>query len=59
MTEDPKPPAPAPPKPLDVEVKNPRYEGATIEMVAKALLRRPRKPDRDDGGEASENESDS
>ena len=48
MSED---PAPKPPKPLEVEVKNPRYEGATIEIVAGALLRRPKKADEGDGGD--------
>ena len=33
----------------DIEVVNPRYEGSTFEMVADALLQRPRKrPDQDD-----------
>ena len=30
-----------PPAEIEVDVKNPAYEGATIEMVGKALLRRP------------------
>ena len=41
----------AKPKPayMDIEVVNPRYEGATFEMVVDALLQRPRKrPDQDD-----------
>ena len=37
MTKDPKPP----PAEIAVDVVNPAYEGATIEMVGKALLRRP------------------
>ena len=28
---------------LKIEVVNPRYEGATVEMVVKAMLQRPRK----------------
>ena len=33
------------PKPADlkIEVVNPRYEGATFEMVVKAMLQRPKK----------------
>ena len=33
------------PKPADIEVEvvNPRYEGATFEMVVRAMLQRPRK----------------
>ena len=45
MTTPPKPPAPNPPKDIEVDVKNPRYEGATFEMVVKAMLQRPRKSD--------------
>ena len=30
-------------KDIEVDVKNPRYEGATFEMVVKAMLQRPRK----------------
>ena len=49
MTKSPKPPAPKPPKNIKVDVINPRYEGATFEMVVKAMLQRPRKrPDHDD-----------
>ena len=41
--DKPKPPA------VEVKVVNPRYEGATFEMVVKAMLQRPRKrPDQDD-----------
>ena len=32
-------PAPKPSTPLEVEVKNPRYEGATPGMVARAMAR--------------------
>ena len=43
MTDKPKP------ADLDIEVVNPRYEGATFEMVVKAMLQRPRKrPDQED-----------
>ena len=35
--------SPKPPKDIKIDVKNPRYEGATPLMVAKALLRRPPK----------------
>ncbi len=38
------------PEPVDdVEFLNPRYEGATPEMVAKALLRHKPKTDQDGG----------
>ena len=43
MSTNPKLPASKPPKSIKVDVKNPRYEGATFEMVVKALLQRPRK----------------
>ena len=45
---------------MDIEVVNPRYEGATFEMVVKAMLRRPRKADQEGDGEPpDEPESDS
>ena len=40
MSKDPKPPVPKPPTPIKADVKNPRYEGATFEMVVKAMLQR-------------------
>ena len=48
MSTDSKPTAPKAPKPKDIEIEvvNPRSEGATIEMVVKAMLRRPRKDDK-------------
>ena len=50
MGKDTEKPVPNPPKNIKVDVINPRYKGATIEMVADALLQRPRKrPDPDDG----------
>ena len=49
MSKDTEKPAPKPPKNIKVDVINPRYEGATFEMVVKAMLQRPRKrPDQDD-----------
>ena len=54
MTKSPKPPTPKPPKDIEIEVVNPRYEGATFEMVVKAMLQRPKKvgkPNRKDGTE--------
>ena len=51
MTTPTKSPAPKTPKDIEVDVKNPRYEGATIEMVVKAMLQRPRKSDQDGDGE--------
>ena len=50
MNKDAKVPAPKPPPAdIEIEVLNPRYEGATFEMVVKAMSQRPRKrPDQDD-----------
>ena len=45
MSPHSKPSAPKPPKDIKIEVVNPRYEGATFEMVVKAMLQRPRKSD--------------
>ena len=36
---------------IEIEVANPRYEGATFEMVVKAMLQRPRKEKKAKGGE--------
>ena len=33
----------------EVEVLNPRYEGATVEMVVKAMLQRPKKSGKPSG----------
>ena len=57
MSKDTEKPAPKPPKRIKVDVKNPRYGGATIEMVADALLQRPRKADQE-GSNELRNESD-
>ena len=38
-------------KDIEIDVKNPRYEGATFEMVVKAMLRRPRKAGQKDNDE--------
>ena len=43
MSTNPKPTAPNPPRDIKVDVKNPNYEGATFEMVVKAMLQRPPK----------------
>ena len=45
MSTDSKPTASKAPKPKDIEIEvvNPRYEGATFEMVVKAMLQRPKK----------------
>ena len=54
MSEDTKEPVPKPPTPIKVDVINPNYEGATFEMVVKAMLQRPKKagkPNRKDGTE--------
>ena len=51
MSKDPRTPAPELPKPIKVDVINPRYEGATFEMVVKAMLQRPRKADQKDNDE--------
>ena len=47
MIKDPKPP----PADIECDVVNPRYEGATFEMVVKAMLQRPRKSDQEGDGE--------
>ena len=54
MSKDTKPPAPKPPKNIKVDVRNPRYEGATIEIVVKAMLQRPRKSDQEGDGDPSD-----
>ena len=47
------------PKPADIkiEVVNPRYEGATPLMVAKALLQRPKKAAQTDDGEPDDKDA--
>ena len=40
MSKDTKKPASKPPMRIKVDVVNPRYEGATIEMVVQAMLQR-------------------
>ena len=52
MSKDTKTPTPKTPKNIKVVVKNPRYEGATFEMVVKAMLQRPRKSDQKGDDEA-------
>ena len=42
------------PKTPKVVIRNPRYEGATFEMVVKAMLRRPRKADQEGSNELAE-----
>ena len=51
MSEDTKKPAPKPPKNIKVDVINPNYEGATFEMVVKAMLQRPPKEKKAKGEE--------
>ena len=46
--------APRPPKNIKVDVINPNYEGATFEMVVKAMLQRPRKSDQEGDGDKAE-----
>lgn len=46
--------APKPSKDIPVDVKNPRYEGATIEMVAGTLLQRPREAEKAEDEEQSD-----
>ena len=46
MSTNPKPTSPNPPNEIKVDVKNPRYEGATFEMVVKAMLQRPKKDEK-------------
>ena len=44
------------PKPTDIEVEviNPRYEGATFEIVVRAMLQRPKKSEKPSGKDDSE-----
>ena len=58
MSTPPKTPAPKPTTPIKVDVINPRYQGATFEMVADALLQRPRKRPDQDGSNELRNEPD-
>ena len=51
MNKHSKPSAPKPPKAIKIEVVNPRYEGATFEMVVKAMLQRPPKEKKAKGEE--------
>ena len=51
MSAGPKTSAPNTPKNIEIEVVNPRYEGATFEMVVNAMLQRPRKSDQEGDGE--------
>ena len=53
MTKN-EPPSNDKPKPAEikVDVVNPRYEGATVEMVVKAMLRRPKRPEPPDEPES-------
>ena len=59
MSTDSKPTAPKPPKDIEIEVVNPRYEGATPIMVAKALLQRPKKDEQDEKDEPEDEDADS
>ena len=54
MTKSSKPPTPKHPKDIEIEVVNPRYEGATFEMVVKAMLQRPKKSGKLSGKDDSE-----
>ena len=40
------------PTDIEIDVVNPRYEGATFEMVVKAMLRRPKRPEPPDETES-------
>ena len=51
MSKDTGKSATKPPTPIKADVKNPRYEGATFEMVVKAMLQRPKKADQKDNDE--------
>ena len=53
MTKDPKTRA----KNIKIDVINPRYEGATPLMVAKALLQRPKKAAQTDDGEPGDKDA--
>ena len=54
MSTEPKTPAQKTPKNIKVDVVNHRYEGATFEMVVKAMLQRPRKFDQEVDGDPSD-----
>ena len=54
MSPHSKPPTPRPPKNIKVDVINPDYEGATFEMVVKAMLQRPKKSEKPSGKDDSE-----
>ena len=49
MSTNPKAPASKPSRDIKVDVINPRYEGATFEMVVKAMLQRPKKSGKPSG----------
>ena len=57
MNKHSKPTAPQAPKNIEIEVVNPRYEGATFEMVVKAMLRRPKKATQTDDGEPGDKDA--
>ena len=59
MNKHSKPTAPQAPKDIEIEVVNPRYEGATFEMVVKAMLQRPKKADRKGDDDETPDEPDS
>ena len=48
--------APRSPKNIPVKIRNPRYEGATPEMVGKVLLQRPPKAEKPVADEAKDDE---
>ena len=50
--------APRPPKNIKVDVINPNYEGATFEMVVKAMLQRPKKTENPSGKDDTKGGSD-
>ena len=55
MSKDPKLPAPKPPPAeIEIDVVNPRYEGATPEMVGRLLLQRPPKDEKPVADEADD-----
>ena len=41
---------------VKIDVKNPRYEGATFEMVVKAMLQRPKKSDQEQANDSKNSE---
>ena len=59
MANPPRHSALKPPADIEIVVVNPRYEGATPLMVARALLQRPKKDEQDEKDEPEDEGADS